>query len=144
MTTPIIDLQVFSHFAVPADPAWIRSMIPDGVLGAYLLLRDSRPFYIGRSDSCLASRLVRHEFLSQASHLLWEVCRDPVRAFHCEAFLFDSSRGLPGFLNRVHPARPVGYHGDCPFCSINVADIRQLLARWRAPIDTGHQENRLP
>lgn len=136
MTTPIIDLQAFSCFAVPADPAWIRSMIPDGVLAAYLLLKDCRPFYVGRSGSCLASRLVRHELLGQASHLLWEVCRDPLRAFHCEAFLYDSSRGLPGFLNRVHPARPAGYQGDRPFCSISVVDVCQLLGRWRAPIGT--------
>lgn len=142
MTMPIIDLQVFSHFAIPANPNWIRSLIGNGVIGAYLLLRDGRPLYAGRSDSCLATRLVQHELLSQASHLFWEVCRDPVRAFHCEAFLFDSSHGLPGFLNRVHPARPAGYEGDCPFCSINVADVRQLLARRRALIGTRPQHKR--
>jgi hypothetical protein len=136
MTTPVIHMQAFDRFAVPADAAWIRSMIPEKVVGAYVLLRDGQPFYVGRSDSCLLSRLVRHELLGHASHLTWEICRDPVRAFFCEAFLYDSSRELSGFLNCVHPARPARYQGNCPFCSIRAADVRQVLAPW-----TGHRRN---
>jgi hypothetical protein len=132
MTTPVIHMRAFSRFAIPADPAWIRSMIPEEVVGAYLLLKHGRPFYVGRSDNCLVSRLVRHERLEQASHLIWEVCRDPARAFYCESFLYDSSREVPGFLNRVHPARPVGHHAECPFCAIRAADVRQILTRWRS------------
>jgi hypothetical protein len=134
MSLPVLHPQAFSRFAIPADPAWIRSMVPEGVAGAYLLLREGRPFYVGRSDSCLAGRLTRHELLGQASHLLWEVCRDPVRAYHCEAYLYDSSRHTPGFLNRVHPARPAGYEGGCPFCSIEAEHIQSLIKRWRAPM----------
>lgn len=133
MTTPILRAQAFSRLGVPADPDWIRGMIPEGVLGAYLLLRNGRPFYAGRSDSCLATRLAGHELLGQATHLLWEICDDPVRAFYCEAFLYDSSRHVSGFLNRVHPARPAGSKGECPFCSIEADQIRSVLERWRAP-----------
>lgn len=118
----------FGRTAVPADPAWIRAMLPPGVVGAYILLDGSSPFYVGRSDSCLAGRLVHHEYLAEASHVFWEVCRDSVRAFHCESFWYDRSGGSHRLRNRIHPARPAGHSGGCPFCSIRAADLRTLLA----------------
>jgi hypothetical protein len=132
MSQAIISHEAFARIAVPADTAWIRALIPERVLGAYMLLRGSSPLYAGRSDTCLATRLTGHELLPRASHLVWEVCRDPVRAFHCEAFWYDRCRDLPGFLNRVHPARPVGHDRGCPFCTVNVAGLGAALAGWRA------------
>ncbi len=117
----------FGRTAVPAEPAWIRAMLPRGVVGAYVLLNGPAPFYVGRSDSCLAGRLLRHEYLDDATHIFWEVCRDPVRAFHYEAFWYDHAGGPLTLRNRIHPARPVGHHGPCPFCSIETEDLRSLL-----------------
>ncbi len=125
--------EAFGPFAIPATPQWIRAMVPEGVVGAYLLLKGERPFYVGRSDNCLANRLCGHELLDEASHVVWEVCRDPVRAFHCEAFWYDRSRGTPSLRNRVHPARPAGFDGECPFCSISAESIRAAIKRGRTP-----------
>lgn len=133
MSIPQLHLEAFSRFAVPAEPAWVRNMIPTGVVGTYVLLRRGRPFYVGRSDHCLVSRLIGHEYLPRASHVVWEICRDPVQAFHREAYLYDDSRRLPGFLNRVHPARPAGHTGECPFCAITADHLRHLIPWWQDP-----------
>lgn len=117
----------FGRIAVPARPAWIRAMLPPNVVGAYVLLNGPTPFYVGRSDSCLANRLLHHEYLPEATHVYWEVCRNPVLAFHCEAFWYDHAGGSGTLRNRVHPARPVGHDGPCPFCSINGDAVRSLF-----------------
>lgn len=118
----------FGRMAVPAIPAWVRAMLPLGVIGAYVLLKGPKPFYVGRSDSCLAGRLVRHEYLAEASHVMWQICRDPVRAFHCEAFWYDRAGGTRCLRNRVHPARPAGHTGSCPFCEVDVGGLRAALS----------------
>ena len=121
-------LASFGRTAVPAQPAWIRSMLPTGVVGAYVLLKGPDPFYVGRSDSCLAGRLLRHEHLTATTHVFWEVCRDPIRAYHCEAYWYDYARASRTLLNRVHPARPAGHTDPCPFCSIDSGAMQTLMA----------------
>jgi hypothetical protein len=47
-------LRVPHHrLALPAHSNWIRALVPSGHPGAYLLLRDNTPIYVGRSDYCL-------------------------------------------------------------------------------------------
>ena len=128
MTAEGVWLASFGRTAVPANGPWIRSMLPTGVIGAYVLLQGDVPFYLGRSDSCLAGRLLRHEYLSEASHVYWEVCRNPVRAYHCEAFWYDRAGISHNLRNRVHPARPIGHPDPCPFCSIDTGRLRSLMA----------------
>ena len=121
-------LASFGRTAVPANASWIWSMLPNGVIGAYVLLKGHKPFYIGRSDSCLAGRLLRHEYLAETSHVFWEVCRDPIRAYHCEAYWYDRAGASHALRNRVHPARPTGHPDPCPFCSIDADYLRSLMA----------------
>jgi hypothetical protein len=104
------------RMAFPFVPRVVRGLIPPHTIGAYLLVRDARPVYVGRSDHCLRCRLSDHELLGSASHFFWEPFRDAVRAFHFEAIWFHRLSGMLGFLNRAHPARPSGHTADCPFC----------------------------
>lgn len=107
-----------NRLAIPADPSWLRTLIPSGVIGSYLLLDKDRPIYVGRSDTCLQSRLTHHELLGSASHVIWEICSSVRRAFHIEAFWYDRLKPK-GLLNQVHPARPSGDSRPCPFCGID-------------------------
>lgn len=103
---------------VPADPRWFKALLPPGVLGAYLLLQGDKPFYVGRSDHCLRTRLIGHNLLARATHVCWEVCRSPVHAFHAEAYWYDHFKEVGRLRNLVHPARPTGDCRPCPFCTL--------------------------
>ena len=128
-----LDTVPIDRIAIPAATTWIRAMIPSRLPGVYLFLsRQGQPLYVGRSDSCLLSRLAQHEMLHHATHVVWNVCRDPVRAFFEEAYLYDRYKGDGSLLNMIHPARPHGYDGDCPFCSIDVSSVRQVIEAGRA------------
>lgn len=120
------------RLALPADPAWIRVLVPKGYAGAYLLLQGHTPIYVGRSDCCLRRRLCQHEKLAEASHLVWEPCHDPLRAFYLEAFWYDQLNHLPSMRNQIHPARPDGRDEPCPFCSVNAQAVKGVLPAWPA------------
>lgn len=44
------------------SPWLIRALIPVGYIGTYKLFRlgETEPIYVGRSDTCLRNRLLRH------------------------------------------------------------------------------------
>jgi hypothetical protein len=102
--------------AVAANREWLGATIPHGVVGAYMLLNGHTPFYVGRSDTCLLTRLRGHPWLPDASHVVWEPCATAEQAFHQEAAWFHILGAGGVFRNRVHPARPTAYTKDCPFC----------------------------
>lgn len=118
------------RLALPAEPGWIRALIPSGHVGAYLLLRDNMPIYVGRSDRCLRRRLCGHEKIAEASHIVWEPCRDPLRAFYLEALWYDQLSHLPSLRNQIHPARPEGNGTPCPFCSLDAWAVKAILPAW--------------
>lgn len=120
----------FKRFALPADPAWIRALVPASLSGAYILLRDKAPCYVGRSDRCLQSRLCSHEKLFEASHVLWEPCQDELHAFFLESFWYDHMKHLPTLRNKIHPAHPDGEDVSCPFCSIDKRATQAILPAW--------------
>lgn len=117
-----------ARHAYPMRPEIIRGFLPPGYSGAYMLLRAGRPIYVGRSDTCLRLRLASHPHVAKASHVMWEICRDPWQAFVLEAALFHRLQHVPDVLNRVHPGKPAPYTRGCPFCSAgDVAALRRLL-----------------
>jgi hypothetical protein len=120
------------RFALPASPAWIHPFLPPRTVGAYMLFDNGRPFYVGRSDTCLRGRLLGHEHLGAASHVLWERCPSPRQAFHLEAFWYDRLKPSGGLLNRVHPARPGDDDEPCPFCAA-AAGVAAALPDWPFP-----------
>ena len=132
MTTVQLLAAPHGRLALPADPQWIRVLVPSGHPGAYLLLRHHTPFYVGRSDSCLRRRLCGHEKLAEASHLVWEPCRDPLHAYYLEAFWYDQLSHLPSVRNLIHPARPDGNDAPCPFCGLDSRAVKAVLPIWPA------------
>lgn len=132
MATVCILAAPHHRLALPADPAWIRALVPSGYAGAYLLLQGHTPIYVGRSDRCLRRRLCQHEKLAEASHLVWQPCRDPLRAFYLEAFWYDQMNQLSSMRNLIHPARPDGRNEPCPFCSVDAQSVMAVLPAWPA------------
>ena len=122
--------------AVPADSGWLVSMIPQGIVGAYMMFSDDRPFYVGRSDSCLRGRLLGHPLLKAATHVIWEVCPTARRAFHMEAYWYDRLSPSGTLINKVHPARPCGDARPCPFC-FDGDLVRAAMPFGRRPLALG-------
>jgi hypothetical protein len=122
------------RFAFRARPRVIQALISVDLIGAYILLRDGHPIYIGRSDTCLRSRLINHGLLTACEHVVWQICASPQLAFHQEAACFHELSGTPGCLNRIHPARPWGQRSGCPFCLRGVrAAVLRALGRLDQP-----------
>ena len=90
-------------------------MIQNSVIGTYVLICDGQPFYVGRSDSCLRTRLGNHELLAAATHVLWEPCATTQCAFRLEAAWFHGLHGTENFRNLIHPARPLRDSPALPF-----------------------------
>lgn len=104
------------QLAILATPSVIRALIPNALKGVYMLLRDGVTLYVGRSDSCVQRRLVRHELLAEASYVAWEPCKSSAHSFLLEAAWFHRLHGSPRLRNLIHPAKPAGLAIECPFC----------------------------
>lgn len=124
------------RIAYAMRPDLLRAVIPPGHAGTYLLLQHNAAMYVGRSDTCVLTRLCRHELLSKATHVTWEPSNSPERAYRLEAAWFHQFRG-PHLLNQLHPARPTGYELSCPFCGAGdtVALARALPRLQRCSTD---------
>lgn len=121
-------------YAVRTD--LLRAVIPPGHAGTYVLLKHDAAMYVGRSDTCVLTRLCQHELLPKVTHVTWEPSSTPERAYRLEAAWFHQFRG-PNLLNQVHPARPTGYKLNCPFCATGdtVALARALPRLQRCGTD---------
>lgn len=105
------------QLAFLASPSVVRAMVPAGHPGVYMLLRIDVPFYVGRSDNCVQTRLVGHPLLPLATHVAWEPCTNALHAYRLESAWFHTLRLTAELTNKIHPARPAGEHNSCPFCS---------------------------
>jgi hypothetical protein len=103
--------------AYPMMADVVRGLLPSGYAGAYMLLAGQTPIYIGRSDTCVRTRLASHPHMQRATHFVWEICRNSWHAFVLESALFHSLQHAPGMLNLAHPARPSTDPRPCPFCT---------------------------
>ena len=128
-----------ARIAFRCAPRTVRAMLPQNLIGAYLLLRGRVPVYVGRSDTCLRTRLSTHNHLGPATHVTWEATRTPVAAFHLESFWYH--RHHRSLLNRIHPAAPAHTGGTCPFCLDDRPALRHALGR---PTSTGHPHRTPP
>lgn len=102
--------------AFAATATFIRLFVPERAIGVYMLLSDTIPFYVGRSDTCSRTRLLNHPLLAATTHIAWEPCRDQLQAFRMEAAWFHTFEPSK-LLNQIHPARPSGNFENCPFCA---------------------------
>lgn len=128
--------EIGGRLALPFQRRMIRQVIPPGTTGVYLLLNGKDPVYVGRSDTCLRRRLVGHPLLERLTHVAFEACGSPCRAFYLEAFWFHELMGLPTTLNLIHPARPAASDRPCPFCDTAVAPaLERALPRPPDPMN---------
>jgi hypothetical protein len=108
-------------------PWMVRALIPSNLAGAYVLYRDGRPVYAGRSDRNLQGRLVTHARGRRAPHFSFAVYPDPARAYDMECALYHSLH--PDLTNLIHPASPAGSDRECPVCGFReVLEFRELVA----------------
>jgi hypothetical protein len=112
----LLPAAAIAPLAVPMRLDWLAALLPPGLSGAYVLLRDGRPRYVGRSDACLLARLSGHGLRGDATHVTWTVCADAAHAFHAECHWYHAMAGEADVLNRIHPASPRRSGLACPFC----------------------------
>lgn len=123
-SVPVLVEGSVRRFALPLLPQTVRAVVAAHVIGAYLLLQRERPIYVGRSDSCVRTRLATHPLLGIATHFLWEPCQTSVAAFSLESQWYHRLYEEAGMMNLVHPASPEESRVRCPFC--NKGDIDAL------------------
>lgn len=95
-------------------PDVIRTLVPHRVPGTYRLHLRGSVVYLGRSDTNLRRRLLEHSANRRGEHFTWQVHRSAMTAYADECSQWHD---LPALAqNLVHPARPDGSVGRCPFC----------------------------
>jgi len=100
-------------------PKMVHALVDPMRPGVYLLGMGPpfTPGYVGRSDTCLRTRLSTHNHLGRFEYFIFRYARSPAEAFglECEywhALQQDSDR----LANKNHPAPP-GFTGlRCPYC----------------------------
>ncbi|MFN6513016.1 MAG: hypothetical protein RMY29_000770 [Nostoc sp. CreGUA01] len=115
-------------------PDILRSLIPKDKIGVYVLgnigLSRFYPIYIGRSDICLLTRLLTHNYRDKATHVTWRLTSSIKQAFYQECCLYHTYEEQ-NFLNDVHPASPKGSRLICPVCSYTEVDIQSFKERTK-------------
>ena len=102
-------------------PEMIRELVDEKKAGVYALgeVVDDKFFvgYVGRSDTCLRTRLLSHNYLYDFSYFYFQYAGTPAGAFVKEAGLWHAcvDYGM-SIRNRIHPDSPVNAHLKCPYC----------------------------
>lgn len=109
-------------------PWVVRAMIPDQVIGTYVLFRHGTEHYIGRSDTCLRRRLLAHCATTRGEYFTYDVHPTPELAFDMECSLFHTHRHH--LTNVLHLDRPDHQSPKCPFCPDTLAST--LKSRLRS------------
>lgn len=92
----------------------IRCLIPDDVIGTYVIWDHEKPVYTGRSDTSLRRRLIEHARTTEGTHFTFDVIHSSEAAFDLEC---SSYHALPVTIrNHIHPDRPDRVTAECSFC----------------------------
>lgn len=70
------------------SPWLVRALIPDGVIGVYVLWSPTAPVYVGRSDTSLRRRLLEHARTWPDVFFAFDVAFSPEDAYRMECCLF--------------------------------------------------------
>lgn len=105
------------------SPWAVRLLIPPAVIGVYLLGEPDSAGrfvfqYVGRSDTDLRRRLLRHCSAARALFFRHVVCPDSLNAFRLECYFWHAAQDEHAISNQIHPAAPCGIQLSCPYCSI--------------------------
>jgi hypothetical protein len=86
------------------DALILRSLIPRNTIGVYVLGNYYHgrfdPLYVGRSDTCLLTRLLSHNHRGRATHVVWRVTRSQRQAYYQECCLYHTYE-QDAFLNEL-------------------------------------------
>lgn len=104
-------------------PWLVRALIPPQHIGTYVLYTaDGVPSYIGRSDTDLRRRLLRHCTNRRGAYFTYDVHHSPLNAFEVECALFHTL--APEITNRIHPDRPAHQKACCVYCRSTQRTVR--------------------
>ncbi|PFD44779.1 hypothetical protein [Bacillus cereus] len=100
-------------------PWLIKLLIPKGYKGSYILYSKNKqtvvPIYVGRSDTDLQRRLLKHPYLNVAHFFEYYIFDSAEKAFLSEAALYHCFQD--DLKNVIHPAVPTHSLLKCPFCN---------------------------
>jgi hypothetical protein len=100
-------------------PAAIRRTVAPGYPGAYALGDDRGGFmagYVGRSDTCLQTRLLKHNHRYKFEYFIFRYAASIEESYQIECQFWHTSQGQQDLLNIRHPASPLGSNLSCPYC----------------------------
>ncbi|MGW7314629.1 GIY-YIG nuclease family protein [Streptomyces sp. NPDC054865] len=104
------------------------------MVGSYVLYTSmGLPRYVGRSDTDIRRRLLRHCTDQRGAYFTYDVHNNAVSAFDMECALFHALS--PQLTNRIHPDRPDFHETACVFCRPETQAARQFrdLQQTSAP-----------
>ncbi|MFB4293447.1 GIY-YIG nuclease family protein [Nonomuraea sp. ATR24] len=110
-------------------PWLIRALIPEGVMGSYVLWGPAAPVYVGRSETSLRRRLIEHSQNWPNSFFTYDVAFTAQNAYTMECSLFHALGDRT--TNVDHPQRSAASDPGCPFCLDTLKEIRSNRLRLK-------------
>lgn len=116
-------------------PEVVRLLVDKGKTGVYALgevVEDEFLVgYVGRSDTCLQTRLLTHNYLYDFSYFYFQCVETPADAYALEAGMWHACMdyGIP-IRNRIHPDSPANAHLKCPYCQSGKMILKSLERNW--------------
>lgn len=110
-------------------PERIRQVVEPGRPGVYALgdVEDGlfQVKYIGRSDRCVMTRLLTHNYLYAFSYFFVQYAKTPEEAFRLESRWWHTcwDTEIP-LRNKIHPDAPANSGALCPYCEFAQASRR--------------------
>lgn len=102
-------------------PDVIRAEVIKGIPGVYVLgdveEGEFKFKYVGRSDSCLQTRLLTHDYLYEYPYFVFAYVKDAKKAFELESkWWHDCYNNKVSLRNQIHPDSPSNQLLYCPYC----------------------------
>ncbi len=104
------------------DISTIRANVKEGSIGNYWLFDGALGIrYVGRSDTDLQSRLLRHVDESPYKSFKFSYAASPKEAYYKECEQYHRYIGSGKLMNKNHPDSPDGMsHLCCPVCYLDL------------------------
>ncbi len=111
-------------------PKIVRALVMPSRPGVYILGTGPKftPGYVGRSDTCVRTRLAGHNHLDEFEYFIFKYADTPAEAFQleCEYWHVLQQQGVQ-VVNKNHPAPPDFSGMQCPYCEF-ASQVQQYLA----------------
>lgn len=117
------------------SPETIRRVVSPDKCGVYALgdMEDGefQVKYVGRSDSCLRTRLLTHNHMYEFTYFYFLYMDSPAAAYRFESRWWHAcvDFGVP-VINKIHPDSPSNAFLTCPYCRFAQNVIDSIEANW--------------